>query len=226
MFFILNLSHILVVQAVLYEKEGIKLVKHIKTKFKKIIEENLKACILICVIFIAGATLASLQNFRTTEEEIRLYLKDFMQNILSSGTDLTATFNISIIGYIKFFLVMLLSSLTIVGAPIVLVYTLIEGFSFGTVLVCVMRTYGAKGILIVLSTMIPHLLFAVPICVGMCVFSMKHSLKLGTLKNDLKYNLIKPLFAGVLFLCGASIASLVQGYIEPLLIKLIASQFV
>ena len=207
-------------------KEGIKLIKQIKSKLKKLIENNFKGYILLSVVFIGGAALASLQNFQTTEEEIRLYLKDFMQNIQSSGTDLSATFNVSFLGYIKFFAFMLLASLTIIGAPFVLVYTLIEGFSFGTVIACLVKTYGAKGILVVLSAMMPHLLIAFPICMGFCVFAMKHSLRINVQKNDLKSNILKPIFAGALFLCAASIASLVQGYIEPLLITLVASQFI
>lgn len=207
-------------------KEGIYLIKQIKSKLKILIEENLKCCILLSVIFIAGAALASLQNFQTTEEEIRLYLKDFMQNVISTGTDLSGTFNVSYVGYIKIFAFMLLASLTVIGAPVILGFTLFEGFSFGTVIACLLKTFGAKGILIFLCSMLPHFIFAVPVCLGYCVFAMKHSVRLITHKDGLKSNLLKPILIGVLFLCVISIAALVQGYIEPILIKLIAPQFV
>lgn len=207
-------------------KEGIYLIKQIKTKLKILIEENLKGYILLSVIFIAGAALASLQNFQTTEEEIRFYLKDYMQNVISSGTDLSGTFNVSFIGYIKIFAFMLLASLTVIGAPVILGYSLFEGFSFGTVIACLLKTFGTKGILIFLCTMLPHLIIAVPVCLGYSVFAMKHSVRIITQKNDLKSNLLKPLVIGVMFLSIISIAALIQGYIEPFLIKLIAPQFV
>ena len=207
-------------------KEGIYLINQIKTKLKILIEENLKGYILLSVVFIAGAALASLQNFQTTEEEIRLYLKDFMQNVISSGTNLSGTFNVSYIGYVKIFALMLLASLTVIGAPVVLIYTLFEGFSFGTVISCLLKTYGVKGVLIFLCSMLPHLIFAVPVCLGYSAYAMKHSVKLITHKNDLRSNILNPILMCVLFLCIISIAALVQGYIEPILIKLIAPQFV
>lgn len=203
------------------------MIKKMKTRIALLAESNLKGYILLSVIYMAGAVMALVFSSKSLQEdEIRLYFTDFITNVANSGTDAIKTFNLSMLSYVKFAVIMFLSSVTIIGAPAVLLYTLVEGFSFGTVICCLFKAFGAKAFLVVLCAVLPHILIAAPCCLAYSFHCAKSSYGLITGNVDLKKSLVTPLGFGVLFLCIVSISSLTQAYVEPLFIKLISSQFV
>ena len=202
------------------------MIKFIKNKLNEIVKSNLKGYILLMLIFISGFTLSVFIEKNITEEEIRLYFTDFFNDVNSYGTDGIKTFNASITGYIKVAVFMLLSSLTVIGAPVIVIYTLIQGISLGTVIICLFKTFGIKAFLIVLGSVIPHSVVLVPCYLIYSFFCLKNSFRFLQKKNDIKSAVIVPFIYSVSFVSVISIASLIQGYIEPLFIKLIAKQFV
>ncbi len=203
------------------------MMKKLKTQIAVLTENNLKGYILFSVIFAAGVVLALAFSAKSVqEEEIRLYFTDFVSNVTNSGTDAIKTFNLSMMNYLQFASIMFLSSVTIIGAPAVLIYTLVKGFSFGTVICCLFKAFGAKAFLIVLCAVLPHVIVAAPCCLAYAFHCAKGSYGLMAGNINLKKNLITPLGFGLLFLGIVSIAALAQAYIEPLFIKLISSQFV
>ena len=202
------------------------MIKFIKNKLNEIVKSNLKGYILLMLIFISGFTLSVFIEKNITEEEIRLYFTDFFNDVNSYGTDGIKTFNASITGYIKIAFFMLLSSLTVIGAPVIIIYTLIQGISLGTVIICLFKTFGIKAFLIVLGAVIPHSVIYVPCYLIYSFFCLKNSFRFLQKKNDIKSAVIVPFIYSVSFVSVISIASLIQGYIEPLFIKLIAKQFV
>ena len=203
------------------------MIKKLKTQIALLTENNLKGYILLSVIFAAGAVLALVFSGKSVqEEEIKLYFTDFVSNVTNSGTDAVKTFNISMVNYIQFAVIMFLSSVTIIGVPAVLIYTLSKGFSFGTVICCLFKTFGAKAFLIILCAVLPHVIITAPCCLAYAFHCAKGALGLMSGNINLKKNLLPPLGFGLLFLCIVSIAALAQAYIEPLFIKLISSQFI
>lgn len=203
------------------------MIKKLKTQIALLTGNNLKGFILLGVIFAAGAVLAVPFCSKTAqEEEIRLYFNDFILNVTNSGTDAIETFNLSMVNYIKIAGILFLSSVTMIGAPFILLYTLMKGFTFGTVVCCLFKAFGAKAFLVVLCTVLPHVVIAAPCCLAYAFHCAKSSYTMVAGNIHLKRNLLTPLGFGVLFLCIISIAALTQAYIEPLFIKLISPQFV
>ena len=203
------------------------MIKKLKTQIAILTENNLKGYILLSVIFAAGAVLAfAFHGKGAQEEEIKLYFTDFISNVTNSGTDAIKTFNLSMANYIQFAAVMFLSSVTIVGAPAVLIYTLVKGFSFGTVICCLFKAFGAKAFFIILCAILPHVIIVGPCCLAYAFHCAKSSYGMLAGNINLKKSLLTPLGFGLLFLCIVSIGALAQAYIEPLFIKLISSQFV
>ena len=102
------------------------MIKKIKTYISVLIENNLKGYILLSAIFVAGIVLAIVFGAKTVgEEEIRLYFSDYIQSVKNSGTEPISTFNLSMKGYIEFALVMFVSSVTVIGIPLSLIYIFI-----------------------------------------------------------------------------------------------------
>ncbi len=203
------------------------MIKKIKTYISVLIENNLKGYILLSAIFVAGIVLAIVFGAKTVgEEEIRLYFSDYIQSVKNSGTEPISTFNLSMKGYIEFALVMFVSSVTVIGIPLSLIYIFIRGFSFGTVICCLFKAFSARAILIILCAVIPHYIIAMPLCMTFGMYSVKKTAGLLSGGISVKRNILIPFLISVCFLCSVSIAALVQAYLEPLLIKLILSRFV
>jgi len=198
-----------------------------KSKIRTAIQQNIKIGILIISVFAVGFFLALLCGMESAqEEEIKLYFTDFVLNVTESGTDAVKIFYLSMLNYIKFALILFFASVTVIGVPAVLVYTLFKGFSFGMVIGCLFKAFGARAFLVILSAVLPHLFISSVCCLAYTACCMKNACGLTAANGNLKKILIKPLLCGILFLCAVSIAALIQAYIEPLMIRFISSSLV
>lgn len=203
------------------------MIKKLKKQIVMLAANNLKGYVLLSMIFAFGVFFAFVFGTKTVgEEEIKLYFTDFVSNVTNAGTDAIQTFHLSMTNYVRFAAVMFLSSVTIIGAPVVLLYTLVKGFSFGTVICCLFKAFGAKAFLIVLCAVLLHVLVAAPCCMVYAFHCVKGSCALSAGNAHWKKNLMIPFGFGLLFLCVVSIAAFIQAYIEPLFIRLISAQFV
>lgn len=200
--------------------------KKLKAQIVFLTGNNLKGYILLSAIFAAGMVSALIFGSNVPQEEIKLYITEFVSNAANSGIDRIKTFNFSMANYIQFAFAMFLLSLTVVGAPAVLIYVLFNGFSFGAVVSCLFKAFGAKAFLIVFCAVLPHVIVSAPCCLAYSLHCAKKARGLFTGNISLKKSVIAPLGFGLLYLCAVSIAALTQAYIEPFLIKLISLQFV
>lgn len=160
------------------------------------------------------------------EEEIKLFFTDFILNVTQSGTDPVVTFGNVITEYVQFAVVMFLCATSIMGVPVILIYILTKGFSYGTVIYCLFHAFGIKGILVVLCGVLPHLLFSAPCFLVYALYCVKSACQSSTVGVHIKRRLLLLFGYALVFLCIVSISALIQAYIEPFLIQLISSQFI
>lgn len=203
------------------------MIKALKAYMRKNIEENSKAYILLLIAFAAGFALAALlQRDKMADEEIKLYIQNFFSNIAQGGTSGGRTFSLSMLAYLRYTLILLVSSVTVIGAPIVPILVGIQGFSFGTVISSTVSVFGAKAYLLFLCAILPHIMISAPCSLVFSFQCMRnaHGLFLGD--RNMKRNLLLPLLSGAVFLLVISLAALVQAYVEPLLLSLISKYFV
>lgn len=208
-------------------KEGVYLIKELKAIIKNTIEENLKIYILLGVVCLLGIIVAIMAHTKpVAEEEIRIYITEFMGDLEHAGTDGMKSFYYAMLAHIRFVVVMLLSSLTIVGVPIVLIYILCIGFSYGTVLSSLFAVFSGKALLFFLCAMLPHLLISLPCCMAYSCYCMKSAYFLFLGKRNFKKNCVSPFLTGIFFLLVMSVAAMVQAYVEPILISWISKFFI
>lgn len=201
-----------------------------KNKAKLLIKEffgkNAKKCILFSAFFLAGLLLASVFCDKAIpEEEIRSYIVEFIKTGRTVGTDGVKTFLLSMSQYVKFSFFMTVFSLTVIGIPLIFGMTILSGFSYGTVIFCLFRVFGAKAILLLLCAVFPHIIISLPCCMCLSCVSLENAGQVYEGNIKFSKTILYPLFCGVLFLCAVSVAALVQGFIEPFLLKVISSQF-
>lgn len=203
------------------------MISKLKGQFITVVQRNMKGYILLSAIFICGAVLAIICNTKAVqEEEIRIFFSDYISGITGSGMDATKTFYFAMINYVQFAVCAFFCAITIVGAPLFLLYTFVKGFSFGTVLCCIFKAFGLEAFLILFCVILPHALIEGPCCLAYGLRCTRDAYGLVAGNVRFKKNLFLPLGFGLLFLCTASVAALTQSYLEPLLIKMISSYLI
>ena len=183
---------------------------------------NAKGYILIICVFFAGFILSAVVNISSgSEEEIRLYVNDFIENVKNYSTDSGKTFNIAFTGYIKFIAFLLLMSLTMFGFVGIYICVFIKGFSYGSVFVALTGMGSSIGYLFFLAVILPHILVSVPCCIYYLLHCIKKSHQIPKGTRNIASTTISSLLLGCLCMVFLSVSALVQSYVEPLLIRII-----
>ncbi len=197
-------------------------IKGIKDYIAYIIKSDIKGYILIVGVFIAGVVLSSVVGVSSgPEEEMRLYVNDFMTSVKSYGTDSATTFGTALNGYLKTVIILLFMSLTVVGSAGVLTYVFVRGFAYGTVMFSVFNILGTKACLFFLCAVLPHGIIMMPAFLLYSLYCMKHSLYITKGAKELVKAILVPLAYGIVCLGFLTVSALIQAYLEPVLIKLI-----
>ena len=90
------------------------MIDKLKKELLKLMQMNLKGYLLIASVFFAGVILSAILNISSgSEEEIKLYISDFISNVKNYTTDSRKTFSIAFFGYVKFIIFAFLYGLTV-----------------------------------------------------------------------------------------------------------------
>lgn len=198
------------------------MIDKLKKEILNNIRINAKGYILIIGVFVAGLILSVIVNISSgSEEEIRLYVNDFIENVKNYSTDSGKTFNIAFTGYIKFVVFTLLMSLTIFGYIGIYTYVFIKGFSYGSVFVALSGMSSYKGYLFFIAAILPHILVSAPCCIYFLLHCIKKSHQIPKGIRNIASTTIFSLLYGCSYMVFLSVSALVQSYLEPLLIRII-----
>ncbi len=206
--------------------EGNILTNSLKFKLKTLINQNLKQIIIISAFFLAGFLFAQFAGTNEIEpEEIKVYFSDFFTNISDSGTDPKASFYAAMLSNLKFAVVLFLSSVTIVGIPVIYAFTLLNGISFGLVIHYLFYTFGIKALLLLLTMVIPHTIVLAPLSVMYANCCLVNANMLFKEHISIRKRVVKPALLGLLFLLLSGVSALIQAYLEPFFTHLIQIYF-
>lgn len=198
----------------------------IKQCIKGHVIKNARKYILFSVLFLTGMVLASIFSSKTIpEEEIRSYIKEFLETGKTIGADGAKTFLLSMSQYVKFAFFMVVFSLTVIGVPLIFGMTLISGFSYGTVFVCLFRIFGAKALLLILCAVLPHIIISLPCSLWLSGACLENAGQVFAGNVKFSKTILYPVICSFLFLGAISVAALIQGFVEPFLLKVISAQF-
>lgn len=189
-------------------------------------DERLWLCIVIAAVL--GLFASALYAFLMKEsacEELHLYLQDFFKNISQSGTDGGALFKTALRTNGTNCIFLLLSSLMVIGAPLVVGFAAIRCFMHGFTLFLLLRLYGVRALLFFILGMLPHYLLLVPAYGLLCVLCLRFTLTLMHDKGDLKRRLFLFLGKTLGLFAVTLMAALLQAYVEPFLIGLVAELY-
>ncbi len=183
----------------------------------------------ILVSFMIGGVAAAVFAFTLSEltcKELLLYLDDFFQNISRQGTDSTVLCKTGLLLHAKNFGFLFLFSVMMVGAPFVAGFAALKGFMHGFTLFFLFRAYGFQAVAFWALGMMPHYLLLIPCYLPLCATCLKFSIQLFRERYDLTKKLPRFCVLLVFFFCLAVMSSLLQAYVEPLLIRLVAGLYI
>jgi len=192
------------------------------------IKTNTIYYVLVLCGFICGGIIAAACVFGISElsdKELLLYFEDFFSSINQTGTDSFEIFKMAASSNVKLYIVVMLLSMMVIGAPFIAMLSCIFGYSFWFTLLFMFKSYGLKGLIFFVGGMLPHQLIGFPCFMLTLIISMRFSVSLFKGKNDIKSQ-FAPFLLKMTALFGiAVLSSLLQGYIEPVFLELMSPLF-
>lgn len=183
--------------------------------------------ILLCG-FICGGIIAAVCVWKMSEfdyKELSVYFNDFFSGINKTGADSLEIFRMSVLSNFKLYIFIILLSMMIIGYPILPLISATLGYSVFFALFFVFKAYTVKGALFYLCAMFPHHLISFP-CHGAALMnSMQFSISIIKGKTEIKNRFLGYLIKMLILFLITVLSSLLQGYIEPVLIRLISRLF-
>lgn len=194
---------------------------------------NIVAYFFIILIFTIGVVVGALAVKILPDDqkaELISYLRIFFSG-LSKGTQ--GISNISstmlsdvILNNVKTIALMWVLGFTIVGIPFVLFILFTRGFIIGFTVGFLVNEYVMKGLLFALVSVLPHNFFAVPAILITGVSATSFSMMLVRRKTHGKKLLYESLGYStlcIIMLVAMLIAALIEVYISPVFMKMVAS---
>ena len=188
------------------------------------IKNNITYCVLILCGLLCGGIIAAVCVFGVSEldyKELITYFNDFFGSVEQTGIDALEVFKLSVFSNIKLTLLIIFLSLMVIGSFFLPVIAAFAGYSFFFTFFFVLKAFGFKGLLFFTAGILPHLLIGFPCFILMLIISMNFSVSLLTEKGNNKSIIGAYFFKMFVVFIMLVPASLLQGYIEPILVRLI-----
>ena len=193
------------------------------------IRRNMGLYLLISLIFIAGIIFGSLAvNMLSPvqSDEVLSYIEGFFANVKNIDLDPANIFTISIVNNLKNALAIFILSLIVIGLPLVLLLIMFRGFILGFTVGFLINELGIKGVIFSILAILPQNLIIIPTVISLGVAGTAFALSI--IKNRFRHypeDYPGLIFGFAMFSIACSIllvtASLVEGYISPIFIKLV-----
>ncbi len=199
------------------------------------IQENMSLLFLIAVIFVIGIvagafTVNALDSGQ--KGELYNYINGFLESkeIKISQAEL---FGQIFLNYAKLILLIWFLGVTIVGLPLIFGLIGFKGFTIGFSVGFMLDVFtDLRGILIVISSILPQTLIVLPCLVILSISSIRLSLSLlrgGEQKrqrvNETKVRLISHTAVSILMMLVIAIGALLESLILPMFLNIISSHY-
>ncbi len=197
---------------------------------------NIVSYFFIILIFIIGVVVGALAVKTLPDEQksqLIGYLHIFFTGLTQDGGINTTSENmITSVMFTngKSILLMWILGFTIVGIPFVLLILFIRGFIIGFTVGFLVNEYVMRGLLFAFASVLPHNFFAIPAILVMGVSATRFSLMLVRRKTysniNLWYEAVGYSIISIAMLVVVLFASLLEVYISPVFMKLVATLLV
>lgn len=204
----------------------------IKRRISDYIIKNKWQILIVFASLFAGIMLGSFFSVKMSDEKSEATAK-YIQNFISSyglqSTDKGEIFKFSLYSNIKLVIFLWISGLWVGLIPFGIIQVGLKGYKIGFSTTIFVKIFGIKGILLAILSILPQLLFMLPVVIIYSVFNIDFALFLKNAKYQrLSVNIKNRLYVrNLIFFVGAVVMSIISGlvdaYIVPPILKPICS---
>ena len=201
--------------------------KDIKSIVLNHIYKNLKAYIIVIIIFIIGITLGVIfvNNINDSElTEINKYITNFVNNLKQDyHIDKGQLLKKSLWDNLILILGMWFAGSTVIGIPIVFGIVLYRSFCIGYTISAVIAVLGTqKGIIFLLSTIFLQNLIFIPVIICMTISCIKlyKSIMKDKRRENIKLEIIRHTIISIVLFLLLCISSLIEVYVSTNILML------
>ena len=201
--------------------------KDIKSIVLNHIYKNLKAYIIVIIIFIIGITLGVIfvNNINDSElTEINKYITNFVNNLKQDyHIDKGQLLKKSLWDNFILILGMWFAGSTVIGIPIVFGIVLYRSFCIGYTISAVIAVLGTqKGIIFLLSTIFLQNLIFIPVIICMTISCIKlyKSIMKDKRRENIKLEIIRHTIISIILFLLLCISSLIEVYVSTNILML------
>lgn len=200
-----------------------------KDRFLSSVRADRLFYIIAAGAFLGGAALAVIAVSAMPElqgKEILLYMDDFFGFLNEQAADGNQIFRTALCSNAWSFILLSLCALSVAGILFVGGFCAFKGFINGFLIGFMFRMYGTRALLFLLAGMLPHALLLLPCYLFYTTACMKLSVSIaGTGLANIRQRAAGAAGVVLVFWLLALSASLLQGYIEPIFLKLASGMF-
>lgn len=193
--------------------------------------KNFPLIFFVIFIFVVGVIFGSLA-IRTLDGSKRLEMLDFLSNFFSGlvnnlADQTTVNFWDSVFLNLKISFFMWILSLSIIGIIGIPILVFLRGFVIGFTVGFLVKELGLQGMIFALASILPQNLLIIPATIFSAVLAIAFGITLlksllAKRQINLGYNLLNYTFLMILMGGALVVASLVETFITPVLMELVA----
>ncbi|WP_180320856.1 stage II sporulation protein M [Alkalihalobacterium bogoriense] len=200
------------------------------------IEENRSIYLFTIVLFLVGIVFGAIivnSLSLTQKNDLYMYLNQFFGQveegqIAQASTMFTHTFS----HYAKYFGLMWILGLSIIGLPVILILLFLKGVVVGFTVGFLVNQMGMSGFLLAFVSVMPQNFILVPAFIIVSVASVSFCLKM--IRNQFVKRSNMPIFPqflrySMLILCVGgllAVASAIEAYVSPVVMRVVISSFI
>ncbi|WP_078553152.1 stage II sporulation protein M [Bacillus alkalicellulosilyticus] len=200
------------------------------------LEENRSIYFFTIVLFLVGIVFGAIvvnSLSLTQKNDLYMYLNQFFGQVANGEFAQASTmFTHTFAHYAKYFGLMWILGLSIIGLPVILILLFLKGVVVGFTVGFLVNQMGMSGFLLAFVAVMPQNIILVPAFIIVSVASISFSLKM--IRNQFVKRSNQPIFPqflrySLLILCvGAllAIASVIEAYVSPAVMRVVISTFV
>lgn len=165
----------------------------------------------------------------TQRDELSNYFQGFLQLLKNQNVDNNELLSLALSENVKIIALLWLLGVTIIGIPFIFLLIGVKGFITGFSSGFIINAIGMKGVLFTTFALLPKEIIIVPCLIALGVNGINFSLRIiktrtikHILKDNLKTNLLSYCFVTLFFSGFIFIAVLLETYITPVFIRMIA----
>lgn len=211
---------------------GCILLTRIKGVIGSHIANNQSAYFFLLLAFILGVSAGAFTVNGLSpvqRDELSNYFQGFLQLFNDQSLDSSELLSVALLENLKLVAVMWVLGVSIIGIPFIFMLMAVRGFITGFSSGFIINAIGMKGVLFTIFTILPKEIIIIPCLIALGVNGINFSLRIirsrsskTSIKDGIKTNLLSYCFVTLFFSCFIFAAILMEAYIIPVFIRMIA----